>query len=240
MEDNIHYLVELRKRLLRSLCVTALVFAALSFYASQVYRVFTVPILKYLSGNNALIAISVPAPFLVPFKSALVAAIYLTVPYGLYQIWMFIAPALYKKEKKMVWPLLISSSLLFYIGSLFAYFIVLPWVFKFFINVAPSNIEVKPDISKYFTFVVRTFFAFGLSFELPIAIMLLVWSGITTVANLSDKRPYMIISAFVLGMLLTPPDVLSQIMLAIPLWMLYELGLVMARIIVRDAKKVEV
>lgn len=240
MGDSIRYLLEFRKRLIRCLLVIGVVFILFAMVANQIYHLFSLPIVKHLSGAKALIATAVPAPFIVPFESAFVAAIYVTVPYWLYQLWAFVAPALYRREKRLVWPLLVSSSLLFYMGTLFAYFVVLPLMFHFFIHVAPRGVEVKPDISQYFSFVLRLFFAFGLSFELPVAMMLMVWSGVTSVKKLAKKRVYIIIGAFVVGMLLTPPDVLSQVLLAIPIWILYEVGLLMARFFVRSPEKMKI
>ncbi len=229
MQDTIHYLTELRRRLIRSILVVGVVFLIFSFIADQIYHVFSLPLIKNLPGHKGLIATSVPAPFLVPFKSAFVFAVYVTVPYWLYEIWSFINPALYRKEKKIGWIFLFAGSLLFYLGTLFAYFIVMPMLFHFFIQVAPASVEVKPDISKYFSFIMRLFFAFGFSFELPVVILLLIWSGVTTVNKLKRKRPYVIIGAFIMAMLLTPPDIISQVLLAIPIWLLFEFGLVLAR-----------
>ena len=214
---------------MRSLLIFGVVFGILSIFANKIYHLLTLPLLEHMAEGPALIATSVPAPFLVPFKSALMAALFITVPYLLYQLWMFIAPALYRNERKLLWLLLISSSLLFYFGTAFAYFIVLPLVFKFFIYIAPVGVEVKPDISQYFSFTLKIFFAFGLSFELPVAILLLVWSGVCKIDTLARKRPYVIVGAFVVGMLLTPPDVISQILLAVPIWILFEVGLLLAR-----------
>ncbi len=230
MSDTVQYLLELRKRLLRYIVSFVVVFIALSFIANKIYHFLALPLLQNLPDGPGLIATSVPAPFLVPFKCAFVAAIFITIPYLLYQLWSFIAPALYRKERKLVWLLLVSSSLLFYLGTVFAYYVVLPLVFKFFIYVAPAGVEVKPDISQYLSFIIRLFLAFGISFELPVAIILLVKTGITTVEKLAKKRPYVIVGAFVLGMLLTPPDVVSQILLAVPLWLLFELGLLVSKL----------
>jgi len=236
MQDTIYYLTELRRRLIRLLVVVGVVFAIFAFMANQIYHVLTIPLLKNLPGHTGLIATSVPAPFLVPFKSAFVFAIYVTVPYWLYELWSFISPALYKKEKKIGWVFLFVGSLLFYLGTLFSYFVVMPMVFHFFIKVAPLSVEVKPDISKYFSFVMRLFFAFGLAFETPVVILLMVWSGITTVGKLGRKRPYVIIGAFVVAMFITPPDIISQTMLAIPMWILFEIGLLMARWLLPESK----
>lgn len=228
MNDTIRYLVELRKRLLQSILVLGAVCIVLSFYANKIYQLLAMPLLKHLAGSG-LIATAVPAPFLIPFKSALVLSVFITVPYFFYQLWQFVAPALYDHEKKIIWLLLLTSSLLFYGGTIFAYFAVLPIMFKFFIYVAPEGVEVKPDISLYFSFVMQMFFAFGLSFELPVLIVLLTKFNIFSIQSVANKRPYVIVGAFVIGMLLTPPDVISQVLLAIPLWLLFELGLLLSR-----------
>ncbi len=233
MTDYIHYLKELRKRLLQSVLITAIVFTGFALFANKIYFLLALPLLNHLPNGNGLIATAVPAPFLIPFKSALFAALLITVPYWIFQLWTFIVPALYRHEKKMIWLLLISSFILFYLGIVFAYFIVLPLVFKFFIYIAPQGVEVKPDISQYFSFIIKIFFAFGLSFELPIATIILVWSNITTVEKLAKKRPYVIVAAFIFGMLLTPPDIISQILLAIPIWLLFELGLLLSKILIK-------
>ncbi len=229
MEDTIRYLIELRKRLLRCAVVIGIIFIVLAIYANHVYHLFALPLLSHLGKGDGIIATSVTAPFIIPYKAAFVLSIYLTAPYWLYEIWVFIMPALYQRERRIIWLLLISSCALFYIGTLFAYFVVLPWMFRFFMHVAPVGVEVKPDITNYLEFVLQLLLAFGLAFELPIAMLVLVWTGIVSVAQLSRKRPYVIVGAFIVGMLLTPPDVVSQTLLAIPLWLLYELGLWMAK-----------
>jgi sec-independent protein translocase protein TatC len=233
MNDNIRYLLELRKRLLIYLAVLLVVFILAAVFANQIYQMLAFPLLQHFTKQQGMIAISIPAPFLVPFKAALVVSLFLTMPFLLYQIWTFIAPALYRHERQLVWLLITSSSILFYLGILFAYFIILPIVFKFFIASAPAGVEVKPDINLYFKFIMEMFFAFGFAFEVPVAIVLLVWSGITTPQKLAKKRPYVILAAFILGMLLTPPDVISQILLAVPLWLLFELGLLFSRLFMR-------
>ena len=172
-----------------------------------------------------MIAIDVASPFLIPFKLVIYLSIFITIPYILYHLWSFIAPGLYTHEKKLVFPLIVSSSFLFYLGALFAYFVVFPLIFVFFIGIAPTDVAVMTDIGRYLDFVIALFFAFGFSFEVPIVTVLLITSGITTREKLSSKRPYIIVGAFTLGMLLTPPDVISQILLALPMWFLYELGL---------------
>jgi len=233
MNDTISYLIELRRRLIQYLLVLGIVFAALAYFANDVYHLLAIPLLRNLPEGPGLIAISVPAPFLVPFKSALVASVFITAPYLLYQLWRFVVPGLYRQERQFVWLLLLTSSILFYVGTSFAYFVVLPLVFKFFIAVAPAGVEVQPDISQYFSFLIRMLLAFGFSFELPILIVLLNSTGIYPVEKLTKKRPYVILAVFVLGMLLTPPDVISQILLAVPLWLLFEFGVLLAKYLVR-------
>jgi len=233
MSDTLSYLIELRRRLIQYLLVLGIVFAALAYFANDVYHLLTIPLLQHLPEGPGLIAISVPAPFLVPFKSALVASVFITAPYLLYQLWRFVVPGLYRHERQFVWLLLLTSSILFYIGTSFAYFVVLPLVFKFFIAVAPAGVEVQPDIAQYFSFFIRMLLAFGFSFELPILIVLLHSTGIYPVEKLTKKRPYVILGVFVVGMLLTPPDVISQILLAVPLWLLFEFGVLLAKYLVR-------
>lgn len=229
MSAMLSYLLELRTRILRYCLVWLVVFIILAFFAKEIYQFLALPLMAAMPQGGSLIATAVATPFLVPFKSALVCSFFITVPYFFYQLWGFVAPALYKREKHLMWGLLCTSTILFYIGVLFAYLIVLPIVFKFFIYIAPAGVEVKPDINEYFSFIVRLFVAFGLAFELPVAIVLLVFSEFVTVQSLSAKRPYVIVGAFIVGMLLTPPDVISQILLAVPIWLLFELGLLLAK-----------
>ncbi|MBW2208885.1 MAG: twin-arginine translocase subunit TatC [Deltaproteobacteria bacterium] len=203
----IYHLIELRDRLLRVVLVVAVLFLVL------------MP-----PEGNSMIAIEVASPFLIPFKLTLVLALFLAMPMVLYQMWAFIAPGLYKHERRLVSPLLISSTLLFYAGAAFAYFVVFPLVFKFFTATAPEGVAVMTDISRYLDFVLTLFFAFGAAFEVPIVVVLLVWTGMATQQGLREKRPYVIVGAFVLGMILTPPDVISQTLLAVPVWLLFELG----------------
>ncbi len=237
MKNTLKFLTEFRKRILRYLLLFGIVFGCLSFFTNEIYHLFAIPFLKQVSNDVGLIAISVPAPFLVPLKSVFVVSVFITIPFLFYQLWMFIAPALYPHEKKQVWILLLASSLLFYCGVLFAYFLVLPMMFQFFIHMAPAGVVLTPDISEYFSFILSIFFAFGFAFELPVIIVLLVWSGISSVESLADKRPFIIIFVFIMGMLLTPPDVVSQILLAVPLWLLFESSLFLARFIVPKESK---
>jgi sec-independent protein translocase protein TatC len=223
------HLIELRNRLLRCVIAVIIVFAALASFAQELYHLLAKPLMAVLPENSSMIATDVAAPFFAPFKLTFIVAICLAIPYVLYQVWQFVAPALYKREKRLMAPLVISSTLLFYSGIAFAYFVVFPIIFGFFTSVAPEGVTVATDISNYLDFVLKLFFAFGLSFEIPVAILLMVWTGVTTRDALAEKRPYIVVGAFILGMLLTPPDVLSQTLLAVPMWLLFELGLMLSR-----------
>jgi len=228
----IGHLVELRGRLLRILICIAVVFLCLFPFANDLYELLAKPLLSHLPQGSSMIATEVASPFLAPFKFAMVLAFFASIPFVLYQIWAFIAPGLYRNERRIIVPLLFSSSVLFYAGMSFAYFVVFPLVFSFLVGTAPEGVAVMTDISKYLDFVLKLFFAFGAAFEVPVAIILLVWSGVATPAGLRAKRPYVIIGAFVIGMLMTPPDMLSQTMLAIPILLLFELGVYAARVLV--------
>ncbi|MBU2919671.1 MAG: sec-independent protein translocase protein TatC [Psychrosphaera sp.] len=227
----LNHLIELRQRLIRSVVAILLCFAGLAYFANDLYTLVSTPLLDVLPEGSNMIATDVAAPFFAPFKLAFMLSIVIAFPYLLHQVWGFIAPGLYNHEKKFAAPILITSVLLFYFGIAFSYFIVFPLVFSFFTSVAPENIVIATDISSYLDFVLKLFIAFGLSFEVPVVVFILCLSGVTTVDNLKLKRPYVILGAFVLGMLLTPPDVISQTLLAIPMWMLFELGLVLSRAI---------
>lgn len=229
------HLLELRNRLLRCIVAVLLVFIALAYFARDIYALLAQPLLAVLPEGTSMIATDVAAPFFAPFKLTFIVAICLAIPYILFQVWQFIAPALYSKEKRLMAPLVFSSTLLFYAGIAFAYYIVFPLVFAFFTSVAPEGVTIATDISSYLDFVLKLFFAFGLSFEIPIAILLLVWSGSVSRQALAEKRPYIIVAAFVVGMLLTPPDVLSQVLLAIPMCLLFEVGLWLSRFYVPKA-----
>ncbi len=222
---TVSYLLELRSRLIRCLIVVAIILLIALLFANKIYTFLALPLIVHFTNGQALIATAVPAPFLVPFKSALVVSIYIAVPYILHQLWCFVAPALYQNEKRIMWLMLVTSSLLFYLGTIFAYCVVMPIVFKFFIYVAPLGVEVKPDISQYLSFILKLFLAFGLSFEIPVVVVLLTIAGLCSIAALKKKRPYIIVGAFIFGMVLTPPDIISQIFLAVPMWILFEFGL---------------
>ncbi|KFZ36778.1 twin-arginine protein translocation system subunit TatC [Shewanella mangrovi] len=225
----ISHLLELRNRLLRAIASVLLVFVCLVYWAKDIYHYMAVPLLQAMPESGTMIATDVGAPFFAPFKLTMVLSLFIAIPYVLYQIWAFVAPGLYKHEKRLVFPLLISSTLLFYLGIVFAYYVVFPVVFGFFANVAPEGVQVATDISSYLNFILKLFFAFGLAFEIPIAVVLLCWAGVTTPEDLKSKRPYIVVGAFVVGMLLTPPDILSQTMLAVPMLLLFEGGLLAAR-----------
>lgn len=229
----ISHLVELRNRLLRIIGGVVLVLLALLPFANRLYTVLAEPLLKHLPEGSSMIAIDVASPFFIPFKLVMMLAVFITIPYILYHVWAFVAPGLYLKEKRLMFPLLVSSTLLFYLGVAFAYFLVFPIVFSFIIGMAPEGVAVMTDIGRYLDFVIALFFAFGAAFEIPVATVLLVATGITTPQALAEKRPYVIVGAFVIGMLLTPPDVISQTLLAIPMWMLFELGIIASKIVLR-------
>lgn len=229
----ISHLIELRNRLLKVVLCILLIFLGLSVYANQIYSYIAGPLLQHMPKNSTMIAIDVASPFLTPFKLALVAAVFISVPVILYQFWAFVAPGLYKRERRMIFPLLIASTALFYIGVAFAYYVVFPMMFGFLTAAAPEGVAVMTDISKYLDFALTLFFAFGVCFEVPIFTIVLVWSGIVSTAALAEARPYVIVAAFVIGMVLTPPDAISQTLLAVPMWMLFEAGLLFSRLFVR-------
>jgi len=228
------HLIELRSRLLRISLAVVGVFIVLLPWADDIFSMISEPLRNVLPGGQ-MIATQVASPLLTPFKLTFFVALFIAMPIVLYQIWAFVAPGLYKKEKRFAMPLLGSSIVLFYLGIAFAYFVVFPLMFNFFTTVAPEGVEVQTDISQFLDFITTIFFAFGLAFEVPIATVLVVWTGLTSTKKLSSARPYVFLGAFVLGMFLTPPDMISQTLLAIPIYILYELGILMARIYtVRD------
>ena len=218
------HLTELRDKLLRALLAVLLVFICLFPFANDIYTFVSEPLRALLPAGATMIATEVASPFFTPFKLSLVTAVFLAMPYVLYQAWSFIAPGMYKHEKRLAIPLLASSVLLFYAGSAFAYYVVFPLIFSFFTSVAPQDITIMTDINSYLNFVLKLFFAFGLAFEIPIVAILMIWTGITTAEALAKKRPYIIVGCFIFGMLLTPPDIISQSLLAIPMWLLFEIG----------------
>ncbi|MGX2968895.1 twin-arginine translocase subunit TatC [Ursidibacter sp. B-7004-1] len=225
----ITHLIELRNRLLKAVICVLIVFVLLVYWANDIYTLLASPLTERLPVGATMIATNVATPFFTPIKLTAIVAVFLSVPYILYQIWAFVAPALYKQEKRLVYPLLISSTLLFYIGVAFAYYVVFPLVFGFLTSTAPEGVTIATDISSYLDFVLTIFLAFGICFEVPVAIILLCWSGVTTPEDLKAKRPYIIVAAFIIGMLLTPPDIFSQTLLAIPMCLLFEVGVLVSR-----------
>ena len=225
------HLLELRNRLLRVFVAVLIIFAALFPFSEQLYLYISEPLREFLPASSTMIATEIASPFLTPFKLALISAVFVSMPYSLYQLWAFVAPALYQKEKKIALPLFFSSVILFYAGMAFAYYLVFPLVFMFFTSVAPDGISVMPDIRSYLDFVLKLFMAFGLSFQIPIAVVILSWVGTVNPNNLAKKRPYVFVLCFVLGMLLTPPDIISQALLAIPMWLLFEVGILCGRLV---------
>lgn len=238
MTDNaqplIEHLLELRSRILRSLVVVLVVFVALISFANQIYDTLAEPLTASMVEGASMIATDVISPFLAPLKFTFFLSVMLTMPYLLYQAWAFIAPGLYENEKKVAFPVLFSSIILFYAGIAFAYFIVIPMVAQFIIKIAPDSIAVMTDINAYLNFSLKLFFAFGLAFEIPIATFLMVKAGITTAESLASKRPYIIVGCFVVGMFLTPPDIFSQLFLALPMWLLFEMGLLFSKTVKHD------
>ncbi len=238
-ETFISHLVELRDRLLRIIGATMLVFLVLFYWASDIYTLLARPLLAALPSDGKMIATDVVGVFLVPVKVTLLVSFLAVLPYVLYQVWAFVAPGLYSHEKRLVLPLVITSSILFFLGMSFAYFVVFPSVFRFMAAIAPQGVAWMTDIEKYFSFVLTMFIAFGVTFETPVAVVVLVRLGVVTVAQLKQARPYVIVGAFVVGAVFTPPDVLSQLLLAIPVCLLYELGLFVARYLVPVSKDAE-
>jgi sec-independent protein translocase protein TatC len=235
----IAHLLELRLRLLRILTGVGLCFLPLAYYSKEIYVLLAKPLMKLLPAGSSMIAVEVASPFVAPLKLAGVLAIIVAMPWVLFQAWAFVAPGLYKSERRFVGPLLVSSTLLFYSGIAFAYFLVLPNVFNFLVHISPTGVAVMTDINKYLDFVLTIFLAFGLAFETPVAIILLVRTGFVTPAQLAARRDYVVVGIFVVAAILTPPDVLSQLLLAIPSYLLYELGIVVSRWVVPGSREVE-
>jgi len=224
------HLLELRNSLLRSVLGVLVVFCCLVYFAQDLYQYVAQPLLEVMPEGSQMIATDVASPFFAPFKLTLVLSLFIAMPFVLYQVWSFVAPGLYSNEKRLIAPLMLGSTVLFYAGISFAYFLVFPVVFAFFTSVAPEGVVIATDISSYLDFILKLFFAFGAAFEIPIAIILMCWTGITTPASLREKRPYVVVGAFVIGMLLTPPDIISQTMLAVPMLILFEIGIIIASI----------
>jgi len=229
----VSHLLELRDRLLRALGAVLVVFIIAAPFANDLYEILAAPLMSALPEGNSMISTQPHGPFFVPFKFAFAFAVAVAMPYLLYQLWSFVAPGLYSHEKRLAVPILVSSSVLFYLGILFAYFAVFPLIFAFFTSSAPEGVAVMTDINLYLSFVLKLFFAFGLAFEVPVATVLLVKVGATTPESLAAKRPYIIVGAFAVGMLMTPPDIFSQTLLAIPVWILFEAGLYFSRMVKR-------
>lgn len=229
------HLVELRQRLMRALLIIFLIFLSLFYFANDLYTILSEPLTALLPAGTSMIATDVTSPFFAPFKLTIVLSIFVAMPFILHQCWSFISPGLYRHERRLAIPLLASSIVLFYAGLCFAYFVVFPLLFGFFTSVGPENVAVMTDIGSYLNFVLKLFFAFGIVFEIPIATLLLIWSGITTAEKLTSKRPFIVVGCFVIGMLLTPPDMISQSLLALPMWLLFEVGVLMGRILVKKS-----
>ncbi|GKW35707.1 Sec-independent protein translocase subunit TatC [Pectobacterium versatile] len=235
----ISHLIELRKRLLNSIICVLAVFISLVYFANDIYQLVSAPLIEQLPAGASMIATDVASPFFTPIKLTMIVSVFVAAPLVLYQVWAFVAPALYKHERRLMMPLLVSSSLLFYMGMAFAYFVVFPLAFGFFAKTAPIGVLIATDINNYLDFVMALFMAFGISFEVPVAIVLLCWSGVVTPEELKRKRPYILVGAFVVGMLLTPPDVFSQTLLAIPMYLLFEIGVFFARFYVGKGRRAE-
>lgn len=225
----VEHLIELRQRLLRSVLAVLLIMGVLFPFAGKIYSAVAQPVLNNLSSGGSMIATGVLSPFLTPFKMTIIFAIIVSMPIIIYQIWAFVAPGLYRSEKRIAMPILCSAVVLFYIGCAFAFFVLFPILFEFLPKIAPKGVVYMPDINSYLDIMVRLFFAFGMAFEIPVVVVILIVLGVTTAERLSALRPYVVIGLFVVGMLLTPPDPASQILLAIPMWLLFELGLIVGR-----------
>lgn len=224
----ISHLIELRDRLLRAVIVFAVVLVGLLPFANQIYTLLAQPLLSKLPAGGQMIATAVTTPFFVPMKVAMLAAMVITLPHTLYQVWAFVAPGLYAHERRFIGPLVVASTVLFIAGMSFAYFAVFPVIFGFIAHTAPKGVAVMTDIGNYLDFVISLFVAFGVAFEVPIAVVVLVRLGVVDIKTLKEIRSYVIVGAFIVGAIFTPPDVVSQIMLAVPLWMLYEAGILAA------------
>ncbi|MCR9502193.1 twin-arginine translocase subunit TatC [Vibrio vulnificus] len=235
----ISHLLELRNRLLKAILAVLIVFVGLIYFSGEIYEFISAPLVERLPEGATMIATDVASPFFTPLKLTLIVAVFLAVPFILYQVWAFVAPGLYKHERRLIMPLLVSSSLLFYCGVAFAYYVVFPLVFGFFTAISLGGVEFATDIASYLDFVLALFLAFGIAFEVPVAIILLCWTGATDPTSLSEKRPYIIVGAFIVGMLLTPPDMISQTLLAIPMCLLFEVGLFFARFYTRKEESEE-
>jgi sec-independent protein translocase protein TatC len=230
----ISHLVELRQRLVRAVLAVVVVFVCLAPFSDDIFEIVKRPLEQQLPEGSSFVVVGVATPFLTPFKTTMFVALFLAMPVVLYQIWQFVAPGLYRRERRFAFPLIVTSIFLFYAGVAFAYFVVFQIMFKFFVGVTPEGVINSPDIEQYLSFVLRIFFAFGLAFQVPIATFMLVWSRLVSIQTLGRIRAYVFLGAFVVGMFLTPPDIFSQTLLALPIYLLYEGGLILARILLRD------
>lgn len=233
----VSHLIELRSRLIKAVVFLLVVIIIQLPFAGKIYSLMASPVMAYLPEGSSMIATGVLSPFLTPFKMVFILGIIISMPIILYQLWAFVSPGLYKNEKRIARPLLFSSIFLFYLGCLFAYFVIFPILFQFIPAISPAGVNYMPDINSYLDIVVRLFFAFGLAFEVPIAVILMILMGVTTPEKLANSRPYVIVGVFVVGMILTPPDLISQTLMAIPMWMLFEVGIVMGRILKKRKAK---
>ncbi len=232
-ESFISHLVELRSRLLRMLIGVLAVFLCLFPFANPIYSFLAGPLTRHLPAGSSMIAIDVASPFLIPFKLVLMLAVVIAVPWILYQAWAFVAPGLYRHERRLVFPILVSGTVLFYAGMAFAYYVMFPLAFGFLLGTAPEGVAVMTDIARYLDFVLVIFLAFGIAFQVPVVTIVLVFLDLVTPQDLAAKRPYVIVGAFIIGAFLTPPDVISQTLLAVPIWLLFELGLLFSKLMVR-------
>jgi len=230
----ISHLVELRQRLLKVVVAIAICFAPCAWFANDLFTIIATPLIKKMPVGSSMIATSLISPFMAPLKLSLFVALFIAMPYVLYQVWAFVAPGLYKREKRFAIPLMISSIVLFYCGVAFAYFVVFPLMFAFLTTTAPTGVQVMTDITNYLDFVLLLFFAFGIAFEMPVATVLLAATGMVRVETMTKNRGYVILGIFVIAAFLTPPDALSQTAMALPMWLLYEIGIVMSRILLRE------
>lgn len=235
----ISHLLELRRRLLYWVATLLGIFFVLFPFQNKVFEFVALPMIKRMPAGSSMIATSVVSPFMTPMKLALILALFLSMPVFLWHLWRFVSPALYKSERRMFFPLLISSVMLFYAGVAFAYFVLFPVAFAFLNSTAPTGVKVMTDINAYLDFILTIFFAFGLAFEVPIAIVLSVWAGFTTPGKLAKVRPYALVGSFIVGMILSPPDVVSMTLLSVPIYLLYELGMILARILVPGYREVD-
>jgi len=236
-QSFLSHLIELRERLLKAVAAVLLVLLALVPLANKLYGWLALPLIKHLPQGGTMIATEIASPFLTPIKLAFFVAVFIAMPFILYQLWAFVAPGLYRHEKKLALPILLSAMVLFYIGCAFAYFLVLPAVFAFMTGIAPAGVAVMPDIGRYLDFVLVLFLAFGLCFEVPVVLIILVSLGVVTPQQLAKSRPYAVVGAFIVAAVLTPPDVFSQMMLALPMCVLYEIGIIAARTMARRSEE---